>query len=166
MSSILTKKLLCVRVEIMIISERELKPFVLNPPSNITRVRDTETEEKLFAFLEKTKDFGFDVETNIAQDFFWRKMRTMQFGTAEAQYVIDLKDYCDGSSDILFSCQGNYGENLQLRAPKFYELLEKLKKYLCSNEWTKTGVNLGFEHECLYWMFGIRAYGWYDCMMA
>ena len=149
----------------MIISERELKPFVLNPPSNITRVRDAATEEKLFAFLEENKDHGFDVETNMAPDFFWRRMRTMQFGTSKEQYVIDLKQYCDNSSDILYNCQGNYGRDLN-KAPRLQALLEKLKKYLCSSEWTKTGVNLGFEYECLYWQFGIRAYGWYDCMIA
>jgi DNA polymerase I-like protein with 3'-5' exonuclease and polymerase domains len=149
----------------MIIAERELTPLVLNPPPNITRVNNTATEDKLIAFLEKIKDFGFDVETTFTKTFFWRRVRTMQFGTAEEQYVIDLRDYCDGNADLLYNCQGHYGKNLHL-APKLQALIQKLSKYLCSNEWTKVGVNLGFEYECLYWLFGLRAYGWYDCMLA
>jgi DNA polymerase I-like protein with 3'-5' exonuclease and polymerase domains len=149
----------------MIIAERELTPLVLNPPPNIVRVRDAASEAKLFEFLEKTKDFGHDVETTPVKDFFWRRMRTAQFGTSSEQCVIDLKEYCDGNSDILFKCQGNYGANLHL-APKLKQLISQIEKYLCSSEWIKTGVNLGFEYECWYWLFGLRTYGYYDCMLA
>lgn len=166
MSSPLTSFLLYGRIGLMIIVERGLTPLVLNPPSNITKVKDTETEVKLFDFLEKTKDFGFDVETNPIKDFYWRRMRTMQFGTAQEQYVIDLRDYCDGNSDTLFSCQGNFGEKLKLLAPRLHELIQNLTKYLCSNTWVKTGVNLGFEYMCMYWLFGVRIFGLYDCMLA
>ena len=149
----------------MIIDERELTPLILNPPPNITRVRDEDTENKLIEFLERTFEVGFDVETTISKDFFWRRMRTMQFGTGKEQYLIYLRDYCD-SADALFAAQGQYGKNLKEHAPKLYHLLQRLVKYLCSDKWLKVGVNLGFEYECLYWQFGIRAYGWYDCMLA
>ena len=149
----------------MIIDERELKPLVLNPPPNITRVRDEETEDILIDFLERTFEFGFDVETTPTKDFFWRRMRTMQFGTGQEQYLVDLRDYCD-SSDILYAAQGQYGKFLKEQAPRLYQLLQKLVKYLCSNKWLKVGVNLAFEYQCFYWLFGIRAYGWYDCMLA
>jgi DNA polymerase I-like protein with 3'-5' exonuclease and polymerase domains len=146
----------------------ELIPLVLNPSPNITRVVDNESEEKLIEFLERTFDFGFDVETTVVKDFYYRRMRTMQFGTSNEQYVIDLKAYCDTlpellASDLLYNCQGQYGKNLWM-APRLQKLFERLKKYLCSDKWVKTGVNLAFEYECLYWQFGIRAYGWYDCM--
>ena len=154
----------------MIIAERELTPLILNPPPNITRVRDAESEQKLFDFLDKTKEFGFDVETTPTKDFFWRRMRSMQFGNFTEQYVIDLKDYCipthgDLASDVLYTCQGDYGKRLYM-APALRVLIQNLTKYLCSNEWVKVGVNLGFEYECVYWLFGIRTYGWYDCMLA
>lgn len=149
----------------MIIAERELKPLVLNPPPNITRVVDDASEEKLIAFLEQTKEFGLDVETTPVKDYFYRRLRTIQFGTAQEQYVIDLLAYCDGNSDLLYSCQGQYGANLN-KAPRFAKLITRLEKYICSNSWTKVGVNLGFEYECFYWLCGLRGYGWYDCMLA
>ena len=149
----------------MLIKERELKPLVLNPPPNIIKVLDAEGVEKLLKFLDETPDFGYDVETTPTKDFYWRRMRTMQFGTNSIQYVIDLKAFCDNSADLLYDCQGEYGKNLH-KAPKLQQLLQKLTPYLCSDKWIKTGVNLGFEYECLYWMFGIRAYGLYDCMLA
>ncbi len=149
----------------MIIAERELKPIVLNPPPNITRVTGPEGEAKLFDFLERTFEFGFDVETTPVKDFFYRRIRTMQFGNATEQYVVDLKSYCDGDSELLYNCQGQYGINLKL-APKLYQFVLKLVKYLCSNKWVKVGVNIGFEYECFYWLLGLRTYGYYDCMLA
>lgn len=149
----------------MIIDERELKPLVLNPPPNITRVTDQESEDKLIEFLERTFDFGFDVETTPVKDFFYRRLRTMQFGTNQEQYVVDLKAYCDGDSDLLYNCQGDYGKRMFL-APKFQKLMKRLEKYLVSKDWTKTGVNVAFEYECLYWLLGMRTYGYYDCMLS
>ena len=149
----------------MIIAERELKPLVLNPPPNITRVVDEVSEEKLIDFLNRTKETGFDVETTVTKDYFWRRLRTLQFGTAQEQYVVDLLAYCDNDSDLLYACQGSYGALLD-NAPKFKNLISKLSKYLCSDEWIKIGVNIGFEYECLYWLCGLRTYGYYDCMLA
>lgn len=148
-----------------IIAERELTPLVLNPPPNITRVVDEQSFETLIDFLERTKEFGFDKETTPTKDFFWRRIRTMQFGNNQEQYVIDLKAFCDNDSNLLYNCQGYYGANLHL-APRLKAILDRLAKYLCSHLWTKVGVNLGFEYECLYWLLGMRAYGWYDCMLA
>jgi len=149
----------------MIIEERELKPLVLNPPPNVTRVLDQESEDKLIDFLERTFDPGFDVETTCVKDFYYRRLRTMQFGTNAEQYVIDLRAYCDGDSELLYQCQGEYSKHLY-KAPRLKALLDRLIKYLVSNKWTKTGVNVAFEYMCLYWNFGIRSYGYYDCMLA
>lgn len=150
----------------MIFAERELKPLVLNPLPNITKVRpDDGSEDKLFEFLDRLNEFGHDVETTPTKDFYWRRMRTMQFGNSNEQYVIDLKAYCDNSSDILYNCQGLYGANLY-QAPKLKKLVERLVPYMCTTTKLKVGVNLGFEYECWYWMFGIRTYGFYDCMLA
>lgn len=149
----------------MVIEERELKPLVLNPPPNITRVVDQESEDKLIEFLERTFDHGFDVETTPVKDFFYRRLRTMQFGTNKEQYVIDLLAYCDGDSNLLYSCQGYYGRNSHT-APKLKKLLDRLTKYFVSKTWIKTGVNVAFEYECLYWLLGIRSFGYYDCSLA
>ena len=149
----------------MIIVERELKPLILNPLPNITRVKDEETEDKLIEFLEKNDDFGFDAETTPVDNFYWRRMRTMQFGNSNEQYVIDLKEYTNKDADLLYKCQGEYGKHLYL-APKLQKLLVKLSKYICTNKKIKSGVHLGFEYECFYWMFGIRIWGLYDCMLA
>src|ERR1017187_1030819 len=101
----------------MLIKERELKSLVLNPPPNIVKVLDDAGVEKLLKFLEETPDFGYDVETTVTNDFYWRRMRTMQFGTNAVQYVIDLRAFCDNSGDLLYDCQGEYGKNLG-KAPK------------------------------------------------
>jgi DNA polymerase I-like protein with 3'-5' exonuclease and polymerase domains len=149
----------------MIISERELTPLVLNPPPNITKVIDEASENKLFEYLERTEDTGFDIETTPVDNYFWRRVRTIQFGTAKEQYVIDLKAYCDGDAELLYNCQGDYGKKIHL-APKLQSLINRLVPYLCSKDKVKTGVNLAFEYECFYWMLGVRIYGMYDCMMA
>lgn len=148
----------------MIIEDRELKPLVLNPPPNITRVQCTQTEDSLINFLENFLEHGFDIETTVTKDFFWRRIRTLQFGNNQEQYVIDLKDYCD-NSDMLFNCQGDYGKRLYT-ASRLKKLLDRLHKYLISDKWVKVGVNVSFEYMCLYWSFGIRSFGYYDCVLA
>jgi DNA polymerase I-like protein with 3'-5' exonuclease and polymerase domains len=147
-------------------ADRDLTPLVLNPKPNITKVLNGEGEEELFKFLEETYEFGFDLETTPVKDFFWRRLRTMQFGNSYNQYVIDLKSYCDNNADTLYKCQGNYGRDLETVAPKLYILIQKLKKYLCSHKWMKVGVNLSFEYQCMYWLTGLRTFGYYDCMLA
>lgn len=143
--------------------ENELPLLVLNPPPNITKVVDNESFEKLIDFLERTFEFGFDIETTPLKDFYWRRIRTLQFGNAQEQYVIDLKAICLSDSNLLYECQGNYGKNLNT-CVNLYLLLDRLSKYLCSDKWIKVGVNLSFEYEMLYWCFGLRTYGYYDCM--
>ncbi len=149
----------------MITAERELKPLVLNPPPNITLVVDDTGVDKLITFLESNSESGFDIETTPTKDFYWRRIRTMQFGNNSEQYVIDLKAFCNNDSELLYSCQGEYGKSLD-KAPLLVALLNKLSKYLLSKTYIKVGVNLGFEYECLYWLLGVRACGWYDCMLA
>lgn len=154
----------------MLIKERELKPLVLNPPPNIIRILDVGDLDKLQEFLEKTPDFGFDIETTPHKDFWFRRIRTMQFGNSEVQYVIDLRAFCNDNpavlaQDLLCDCQGKHGADIEL-APKIKKLVKFLEKYLCSDKWTKTGVNLSFEYGCLYWSFGLRICGLYDCMLA
>lgn len=150
----------------MLVKERELKPIVLKPPPNVIKVLDATGVEKLLEFLENNTEFGFDIETTPHKDFWFRRIRTIQFGNNNVQYVVDLRAFCDNSANILFTCQGEYGKYTLQYAPKLHELLEKLKPYLCTDKKTKVGVNLSFEYMCLYWSFGMRTYGFYDCMMS
>jgi DNA polymerase I-like protein with 3'-5' exonuclease and polymerase domains len=143
------------------LQERIPGPLVLNPPPNIHRVKNFKDVDDLVQFLKSNKEFGFDVETNPVKDFYWRRIRTIQFGNAQIQYVIDLKDFC---SD-LFDAQGEYGKNLY-KYQALDHLLFQLKPFLCSDEFLKVGVNLAFEYQCFYWSFGLRTYGYYDCMLA
>ena len=141
------------------------QPLVLNPPPNITRVVDMESLDKLLAFLEKTPEFGFDIETTPTKDYYFRRIRTLQFGNNQEQYVIDLLAWCDYNPDVLYACQGDYGKQTAIE-PNIGMLVSKLSPYLSSNKYLKVGVNLSFEYECLYWLLGLRTYGYYDCMLA
>lgn len=153
------------------LTERTPTPIVLDPPANIIRVNDMEGVDQLISFLNKNKEFGFDIETTPTKDFFWRRIRTMQFGNSQIQFVIDLKQFVSvgtlykSAADVLFDCQGQYGATLW-KAPQIQILLNKLQPYLCSYDFLKIGVNLAFEYQCLYWSFGMRTFGFYDCMLA
>ena len=143
----------------------ELTPMVLNPAPNVTKVIDDAGLDRMVGFMLSNKEWGFDVETTPVSDFYWRRMRTIQVGNANEQYVVDLKAFCGGDSDLLFNCQGEYGKNLHLAA-RFKALMERLKPFLCSSDYTKVGVNLSFEYSCFYWLIGMRTYGYYDCMLV
>ena len=136
--------------------------LVLNPPPNITKVVNEESFQKLLEFLARTRDFGFDCETTVTKDFYWRKVRSLQFGLSSEQYVIDFKAFVE-NSDVLYTCQGEFGKHLDL-APMLKSIINRLEPYLCSNKWIKTGFNESFEYMCMYWNFGMRTYGYYDAM--
>jgi DNA polymerase I-like protein with 3'-5' exonuclease and polymerase domains len=149
----------------MIIPQRELKPLVLNPPLNVVKVLDADGVKKLREFLENNQEFGFDIETTVTDDFYWRRIRTIQFGNTDIQYVIDLKKFCSNSADLLYDCQGEYGAKIHL-APELQQLLDVIQPYLKTDKFIKIGVNESFEYMCLYWNLGIRAFGFYDCLLA
>jgi DNA polymerase I-like protein with 3'-5' exonuclease and polymerase domains len=110
-------------------------------------------------------EFGWDLETNVVHDFFWRRCRTMQFGNTTEQYLVDLLWLCDGDSDLLYAAQGNYGANLYL-APKLQAFIELVRPALCGREHLKIGVNLGFEYTLMYWNFGLRTQNFFDCSVV
>lgn len=140
-----------------------LSPLVLSPPPNIIRVVDSAGLQKLSDFFSRCgKLMGWDIETTPLRDFFWRKVRTIQFGNAQEQYVIDLKAFC-GSADELYQAQGYYGRNVPacLR-----EVLDVIRPVLTDPTFIKVGVNLGFEYMTMYWNFGMRTCGFFDCSMV
>src|SRR5271157_5651518 len=110
----------------------ELKPLVLSalkPPMNVVLVQDAEGLEKLKVFLDSTKGgvIGLDTETNWCGDFFFRKVRTVQIGNKEQQFVIDLLAFA-GSSENLSNNQGYYKLH-----ECFKPVIDVLKPALCSN---------------------------------
>ena len=143
----------------------QLSQLVLNPPLNIQVVENEEQLEELCSFLDSQKIVGLDIETTPTKDFWWRRCRTIQFGNVDHQFVIDLLSFCDGDSQLLFDCQGEYGKRLEL-APRLKKLIEKLKPYICEGKLLLCGTNLGFEYMTFYWNFGLRTWNFYDCMLA
>lgn len=137
-----------------------LAPIKFNPPMNVTRVADLEGLAKLADFFQRCdKIVGWDIETTPMKDYFWRRIRTIQFGNTQEQYVIDLLAFCNGDPDALYKEQGNYGLNVKLLQP----VINTIKPILCSKDFLKVGVNLGFEYQNFYWLLGLRTWNFYSC---
>ena len=77
---------------------KQLKPLILSelqPPLNVIVIKDEVGIEKLkeyFLSKENAGDFavGIDTETNVTEDFWFRRVRTVQIGDRDHQFVIDL----------------------------------------------------------------------------
>lgn len=131
----------------------ELVPFTPKRPLNIKIVEPVAADlEELREWLKNNTVFGLDTETNWTKEYFTRKIRVIQIGNHEKQFVIDLKKF---HSDLL--SQGDYGYLLGTAHHRLIELIEILKEPLESKQWLKVGANLGFEYEMFWWNFGIRA---------
>src|SRR5271168_3198949 len=97
---------------------KQLRPLILadlQPRLNITLVTDAAGLEELQRYITEKiakMDFsvGLDTETNICDDFWFRRVRTIQIGDRDRQFVIDLLAFA-GSKDKLIATQGNYGAN-------------------------------------------------------
>ena len=144
--------------------EQALPPIVLNPPMHITLIKSVSELPLLAAFLAaNAKEAGWDIETTPLKDFYYRRMRTMQFGTRTQQVVVDLLGLVNNRSDVLYDCQGNYGKNLP---PGLKAFVDIIAPYVCGREMTKVGVNLGFEYMMCYWLLGLRTQGFFDCSVV
>lgn len=106
---------------------------------------------------------GWDIETTPLKDYFFRRTRTIQFGDSTQQYVIDLLPFTGNDPDKLRELQGHYGKNVSgdLKA-----LMDFLHPVLTTKNFLKVGVNLSFEYQMFYWLFGMRTSHFYDCAMA
>lgn len=139
----------------------------LNPPMNITHVVDGAGIEKLKKCVSRLLSTpvpmgGLDTETNVVVDFYFRRVRTIQIGDKDEQFVIDLLPFA-GSEDKLVNSQGFYGKNNgDIYAPIF----EVLDPVICSNRLLKVGQNLGYEYEVLKWNFGRRIWHLYSTDIA
>ena len=139
----------------------DLKSLVFSPPLKVTYIVDDTGLDKLQDFFTRCFTMGWDIETKPLKDFWFRKIRLVQFGNLEEQYVVDLFKL---SGDInKFNTQGNYGKNLD---PVFNKFLEIVKPVVCSDKYLKVGVNLSFEYLNFYWNLGLRTFHFWDCTIA
>jgi DNA polymerase I-like protein with 3'-5' exonuclease and polymerase domains len=151
--------------------EKTLRPLVLSelkPPMNVTLVTDDAGLKELETWIaEKGKAegvpiAGLDTETNVVHDFYYRKVRTIQIGDRDRQFVIDLLAFA-GSEDTLSNSQGHYGKNM---GGVFDKVLKVLEPIVCTNNWLKVGQNLGFEYSVFHWNFGLRIWNLFSTDMA
>jgi DNA polymerase I-like protein with 3'-5' exonuclease and polymerase domains len=148
----------------------ELKPLdiaTLVPKLNPTLVVDGAGLEQLrqfFARVSATADpcVGLDYETNMTNDFWFRRARTLQIGNRDQQFVIDFLAFADGNEDKLFNSQGEHGKHSAIFAP----VLDVLRPALEANGVIKVGVNLGFDYEVSKFSFGLRPWHLYSCDLA
>lgn len=145
-----------------------LKPCIpseLNPPLNISYISDVAGLEKVAEFFKRKSVFVLDTETNLVESFFFRRIRTIQVGDREEQYVVDLlkfvEPYTATEGVTLESGFGGYTYH-----PCFDPIIRVFKPVLESKNWLKVGHNLQFDYEVLKWCLGIRMWNLYDTMMA
>lgn len=142
-----------------------LRPEDLTPPLSITLVKDLEGIEKLRGFLATADVFGLDSETNI-EDFYWqRRIRTIQIGDRNEQFVIDLLELVDNDFSCLGSIQGDYGSRIQ-PGSLLSVLVQVLKNGLETNRNLKVGHNLTFDYSVLKWCLGVRPWNLHDTMLT
>lgn len=110
------------------------------------------------AAWDKSPAVGLDTETNMCNDFFFRRARTLQIGNHEQQFCIDLLAFVDGDPMKLHLSQGYDGINSEpLAAVK-----KALAPALCTNQFLKIGQNLPFEYEIFKWNLGMRIWHLYS----
>jgi DNA polymerase I-like protein with 3'-5' exonuclease and polymerase domains len=139
---------------------QQLRPLDLSslqPRLNITVIHDAAGLLLLKDYIARKKergDFavGLDTETNMCDDFWFRRVRTIQIGDRDEQFVIDLLSFA-GSKDRLISTQGEYGANCDGVYDAIFEVLTPV---LCSDVFLKVGQNLSFEYMVFWWNFGKR----------
>lgn len=148
-------------IVVLTLNPRELVPLVLTTPLNTVVVSDAAGLSTLQTFLEQHTVIGWDVETNVVNNYHWRRCRTIQFGTAEQQFLIDLKAFEPNLQDF----QGEYGKNLQW-SYGLRQVLAVIVPFLTDRNKLKVGVNLGFEYQVMYWCFGVRCQGFFDCSLV
>ena len=150
--------------------QRTLKPIVLSelqPPLSVTVVVDGAGLAKLKDYLQRKKErkefaVGLDTETDICDDFYFRRVRAIQVGDRDEQYVIDLLAFA-GSKERLIATQGEYGKNAEGVYDDIFAVLDPL---LCDNMFLKVGQNLAFEYMVFSWNFGRRIWHLYSTDIA
>lgn len=139
----------------------------LKPPMNITLVTPTSGLDKLKEWADRVLAdpnpiCGLDTETNVTVDFWFRRVRLIQIGDKEQQFVIDLLTFA-GSEDALVASQGSYGKN---NADIYADIFAILDPLIATGKVLKVGQNLAFEYEVLKWNFNRRIWHLYSTDLA
>jgi DNA polymerase-1 len=145
---------------------KALIPEELNPPLQLHKITDVAGLAKVSEFIQKVSVFTIDTETNVVNDFVVRRIRTIQLGDRNEQFVIDLKsfsDVCNRPDHIggLAAAQGNYRCCSCLQP-----IVDTLRPVLEAKTHLKVGQNLQFDYEVLKYCLGIRMWNLYDTMWA
>lgn len=140
-----------------------LIPADMTPPLCPILVSDITGLTQVAKFLDSVTEFTFDVETNVTPHYYNRKIRTIQIGNKQEQYIIDLFELAGRSSEVTTASQGNYGAAAELVYGPVIALLEK---YLDSDKWLKVGTNIQFDYEMMKWNLGVRMWHLYDTLLA
>jgi DNA polymerase-1 len=141
-----------------------LKPCVpseLLPPLNYTIITDDAGLVKVRDFMNRVSVFVIDTETNMVDDFTQRRIRTIQLGDRNEQYVIDLLPFAQRAGVTLEDAQGWYKPH-----SCFQELIDTLNIGLDSRTHTKVGHNLTFDYEVMKFCLGLRMWNLYDTMLT
>jgi DNA polymerase-1 len=138
---------------------RDLNLAELKPPLNVTLVKDRDGLEAVRDFFKRVPEFGFDVETNVVPSFVQRKVRTVQVGTRDEQFVIDLLQFAESTDALMQQGWRSCGEWAQ-------PVCETLREGLESGKHLKVGVNLQFDYETSWWCLGLRPWHFYDGLLA
>lgn len=144
---------------LMPIELKELVPSEMNPPLNRTLVKDERGLSLVESFLGRTVELGYDLETNIVPNFVHRKIRTMQLGNRDEQYVIDLLAFA-GTTEKLQE-QG-WRKTPDWASP----IVSVVRPALESSTHEKVGANLEFEYVTALWCLGIRLWNIWDCYLV
>lgn len=141
----------------------QLIPGEMVPPLAPYLVQDSEGLSKLKDYLDNHNAFAVDIETNIVDNPFERKIRTIQIGDKGSQFVIDLLSFTTNTSGLQAS-QGAFGGLLGSSA--LVGVVETLQNAFMDVSKTKIGHNLEFDYSTLRWCLGLKMDGLFDTMLA
>jgi DNA polymerase I-like protein with 3'-5' exonuclease and polymerase domains len=135
-----------------------LVPHEMQPAMNPFLVVDGAGLDKMVSYLTRVATsaqpaFGLDTETDIQENFLEQRLRTIQVGAKDEQYVIDLLAFAE-TSENLKSLQG-----FRKTSKCFEPVVNALRPFLDSNSVLKIGHGLQFEYEMLSWNLGL--YTWH-----
>src|SRR4051794_21246016 len=84
---------------------KDIIPSEMVPPLKPFLVTDLEGLSVVVDYLKLTPVFGFDIETNVVDNFVNRRIRTIQIGDRDQQFIIDLLAFA-GTKEALIASQG------------------------------------------------------------
>lgn len=147
---------------------RPLDIAELVPQLNVKLITDIEGIERVGHFLEEVAASDkpavvLDTETNVVPFFFHRRLRTIQLGNRDKQYVIDVAALCGYDEALVKSSMGERGKFL---TPELQFLRKTLEPTFCSRRLLKVGHNIGFDYQTLAWCLGLRPWHLFCTQLA